>query len=73
MGKKGILSAIQVSLILVYLIMTLSSIFLQPLYLILGIICVLFFPGYNLLNIIKPQFSLIERLGYTIILSVLSH
>lgn len=61
---------IEIVLIFIYIFIIIFSIAIQPFYLILGIICVLFLPGYNLLNLIKPQFNLIEKLGYTIILSL---
>ncbi|MHA1492120.1 MAG: hypothetical protein ACTSRI_21025, partial [Promethearchaeota archaeon] len=61
---------LEIFLIFFYVLLTLFSIVLQPINLILGIICVLFLPGYNLLNLIKPHFKLIEKLGYALILSL---
>ena len=61
---------LELVIIFVYLFMVLSSIVILPVKLFLGIICVLFIPGYNLLNLIKPRAKLIEKLGYTTILSL---
>ena len=61
---------IQLFVILIYLIITLFSITIQPINLILGIICTLVLPGYNLLKIFKPNYTIIQKLGYTTILSL---
>lgn len=61
---------IEITFIIIYMFMILFSIVIQPINMILGIICVLFLPGYNLLNVIKPRFNLIEKLGYMTIISL---
>jgi len=61
---------IQLFVILIYLIITLFSITIQPINLILGIICTLVLPGYNLLKIFKPNYTIIQKLGYLTILSL---
>ena len=43
---------------------------LFPLNLLLGIICVLFLPGYNFLSLIFSKYSRIKKLGYMIIISL---
>jgi len=70
MNKLRFFLITELVLIIIYLFMIYNSIILFPLTLILGIISVLFLPGYNLLNLIKPQFKLFEKLGYTTILSL---
>lgn len=60
----------QLILIFYYLCTILFSIIIFPTNIVLGVICVLFLPGYNLLNLLKSKSSLIEKLGYTIILSL---
>ena len=61
---------IELFVVLIYLIITLFSIAVQPINLILGIICILVIPGYNLFKIFKPQSTLIQKLGYITILSL---
>lgn len=61
---------IEIAILFTYLYMFLNSIIIFPLNVILSIICLLFIPGYNLLNLIKPEADLIEKLGYTTILSI---
>ena len=61
---------IELLVILIYLIITLFSITIQPINLILGIFCILVIPGYNLLKIFKPQSTIIQKLGYITILSL---
>ncbi|MHA1696122.1 MAG: hypothetical protein ACTSUG_12705, partial [Candidatus Helarchaeota archaeon] len=36
----------------------------------LGVICILFLPGYNLLEIIKPKSTTMEKIGYIPIVSI---
>ena len=61
---------IELVLIFCYLFIILFSIVIFPINIILGIICILFLPGYNLLNLIKPEINLIQKLGYTTIISL---
>ena len=61
---------IELFVVLTYLIITLFSITVQPINLILGILCILVIPGFNLLKIFKPQSTLIQKLGYITILSL---
>ena len=61
---------IQLCIVLIYLIITIFSITIQPINLILGIFCTLVVPGYNLLKIIKPQFTILQKIGYFTILSL---
>ena len=61
---------IELFVVLIYFIMTLMSITIQPINLILGIFCTLVIPGYNLLKIFKPHSTIIQKLGYTTILSL---
>lgn len=68
--KNKIALIIELVLIFTYSFMILFSIVFMPINIILGIICILVLPGYNLLNLIKPQFNLIEKLGYMTILSL---
>ena len=57
-------------LILLYIYMISFSIFIFPINLILGIICVLWIPGNNLLKLIKPKSTLVEKIGLTVIFSI---
>ncbi len=57
-------------MIFTFLAINLLNILIQPFNLILGIICVLFLPGFNLISLIKPRFNLIEKLGYSFIISI---
>lgn len=68
--QNKIFIIIEILLIITYLSMILCSINISIINIILGVICVLFLPGYNLLNVIKPRFNLIEKLGYMTILSL---
>jgi len=70
MRRIRLLTILEVSAVLIYLIITLFSITIQPVNLILGIFCTLIIPGYNLLDIIKPQYKVIQKLGYMTILSL---
>lgn len=68
--ERAFLLIVELILIILYLFLILFHIVILPLNIILGIICVLFLPGYNLLNILKPRFNLIEKLGYMTIISL---
>ncbi len=57
-------------IILLYLLMNLFSIIIFPINIILGFICILFLPGYNLLKLIRPNSNLIEKLGYSTFFSL---
>ena len=61
---------IELLLIFIYYLMVLFSIDIQPIYLILGFLNVFILPGYNLLNLLKPNYPTIQKLGYTIIISL---
>ena len=54
---------IELILVIIYSFIILFSISIMYIKIILGLICVLFLPGYNLLNLIKPKFNLIQKLG----------
>ncbi len=70
MNIKRLYLVIELILIVIYSFMTLFSIVLQPINIILGFFIVFILPGYNLLNLIKPKFRFIEKLGYSIIISL---
>ena len=70
MRRIRLLTILEVSAVLIYLIITLFSITIQPVNLILGIFCTLIIPGYNLINTIKPKYKVIQKLGYMTILSL---
>lgn len=57
-------------LISIYYLMVLFSIIIQPINLILGFFIIFLLPGYNLLKILKPNYSIIQKLGYSIIVSL---
>jgi len=61
---------IEFFIILVYLLMNLFSIIIFPINLVLGFICILFLPGYNLVKLIRPNSNLMEKLGYSTIFSL---
>ncbi|MFX0141934.1 MAG: hypothetical protein ACFFDN_50320, partial [Candidatus Hodarchaeota archaeon] len=61
---------VQIFIIFLYLYLFLNSVLIFPLNLFLGIICVLFLPGYNLLSLIFSQYSRIKKLGYMTIISL---
>lgn len=61
---------IEIILISLYMYTIIFSILILPLNIILGILCILFLPGYNLLNLIKPNFSIIQKTGYMTIISL---
>ncbi|MEE9379448.1 MAG: hypothetical protein V3V33_15590 [Candidatus Lokiarchaeia archaeon] len=65
-----LLISTELILISTYLILLIFSITIQPLVIIFGLICNLFLPGYNLINLIKPRSNLIQKLGYSTILSI---
>ncbi len=54
----------------IYYLMVQFSIIIQPINLILGFLIIFILPGYNLLSILKPDYSIIRKLGYSIILSL---
>ena len=70
MKLKRIFLVTELFFIFIYYLMTLFSIIVQPLNLIFGFFIVFILPGYNLLKILKPDFSFIEKLGYVIIVSL---
>ena len=57
-------------LISIYYFLILFSITIQPINIILGFFIIFILPGYNLIDILKPDYSLIRKLGYAIILSL---
>ena len=57
---------IELSFISIYYLIVQFSITIQPINLILGFFIVFILPGYNLLNIIKPDYSVIRKLGYSL-------
>ncbi len=61
---------IELPIIFAYLFLLMYDILFQPINIILGIICVFVFPGLNLMNLIRSNTSLMEKLGYSIILSI---
>ncbi|KKK47786.1 hypothetical protein LCGC14_3151670 [marine sediment metagenome] len=61
---------VELCAILIYIIITLFSITIQPINLIFGIFCIMVIPGYNLVRIFKPQSTFILKIGYTTILSL---
>ncbi|MEE9378907.1 MAG: hypothetical protein V3V33_12825, partial [Candidatus Lokiarchaeia archaeon] len=61
---------IEISLIILYYLISIFSIIIQPLNLILGYLIVFILPGYNFLSIIKPAYKFIEKIGYAVILSL---
>lgn len=62
---------IELVLVITYTLMVLFySTFLFPAFFILGLICVLFFPGYNLINLIKPKIDRFLKIGYSTIVSI---
>ena len=60
----------EIILTILYIYLFLFSIIIFPINLVIGIICILVLPGYNLLNIWKPEFDTIRKLGYSIIMSL---
>ncbi len=60
---------IAVPILFIFFILYQFNIF--PVYLILGIVGVLFLPGYNLIKIIKPNLKFSHKLGYSSIFSLL--
>ena len=70
MNPKNKNFSIQIILIFTYTYFINLSINLFPLNIILGLLCVFFLPGYNLLNLIKPKSNLIEKLGLVPIISL---
>ncbi|MFX0136208.1 MAG: hypothetical protein ACFFDN_21390 [Candidatus Hodarchaeota archaeon] len=61
---------LEILIIFIHWSLILFSIIIQPLVLVLGIICMLFLPGYNLISILKPKFNFIQRWGYSTITSL---
>ncbi len=61
---------IEILIVFIYWYLILFSILLQPIILILGILCTLFLPGYNFIAIIRPKSSKIEKIGYSTVLSL---
>ncbi|GAI17225.1 unnamed protein product, partial [marine sediment metagenome] len=60
----------QILIIIIYSFMILFTIVIFPINVILGIVCNLFLPGYNLINLIKPDSGLIKKFGYMTIFSL---
>lgn len=61
---------VEILIIFIHWYLILFSIIIQPIILIFGIICILFLPGYNFLALIRPKSRIIEKLGYSTILSL---
>lgn len=61
---------LQIFIIFLYLYLFLNSVLIFPLNLLLGIICVLFLPGYNFLSLMFSQYNRIKKLGYMTIISL---
>ena len=57
-------------IIFIYLLLVLFSIVVFPINIILGFICILLLPGYNFLSLIKPNSSLLQKLGMSTIISL---
>ncbi len=70
MKIRKVILLIELILISIYYLMVQFSITIQPINLILGFFITFILPGYNLLNILKPDYSIIRKLGYSIILSL---
>ncbi|KKL17399.1 hypothetical protein LCGC14_2485950, partial [marine sediment metagenome] len=70
MKIRKVILLIELILISIYYLMIQFSITIQPINLILGFFIIFILPGYNLLNILKPDYSIIRKLGYSIILSL---
>ncbi len=70
MKIRKVVLLIELVLIFIYYLMVQFSITIQPINLILGFFIIFILPGYNLLNILKPGYSIIRKLGYSIILSL---
>ena len=68
-NKSTILTS-EILVIIIYSFIIIFSLTIQPVNLILGIICVLFIPGYNLTAILKPEFKFIQKIGYMTIFSL---
>ena len=70
MKIRKVILLIELILISIYYLMIQFSITIQPINLILGFFIIFILPGYNFLNILKPDYSIIRKLGYSIILSL---
>lgn len=53
-----------------FFFLTFFSIKIQPLNLILGFVCILILPGYNILNLIKPRWDFLAKVGCSSIISL---
>ena len=61
---------IELILVFIYYLMVRLSINIPLINIILGFFIIFILPGYNLLYILKPNSTIIEKLGYSIILSL---
>lgn len=71
MKYKKIFLIAQILIIFIYSLMTIFSIIILPVNVILGFLCILFLPGYNLINLLKPDSDIIKKVGYATFLSLL--
>ncbi len=71
MKYKGIFLIAQIIIIFIYSLVTIFSIIILPINVILGFLCILFLPGYNLISILKPDSDIIKKVGYATFLSLL--
>ncbi len=70
MKQSNIFPFVQGIICLIYAFFVLLNIFVFPINLILGIICIFFLPGYNLLTLIKPEAKKVEKLGLSVFFSL---
>jgi len=70
MKLRRVFLLIELVTLLIYFLMILFSVILQPLNMILGFFFVFILPGYNLISILKPEYQFSEKLGYMIVLSL---
>lgn len=61
---------IEISLIILYFLITIFSITIQPFNLILGYFIIIILPGYNLISLLKPAHNFMEKIGYAVFLSL---
>jgi len=71
MKYKRIFLIAQIIIIFIYSLLTIFSIIILPINLILGFLCILFLPGYNLISLLKPDSEIIKKVGYATFLSLL--
>ncbi|KKL87566.1 hypothetical protein LCGC14_1933440 [marine sediment metagenome] len=70
MKLRRVFLLIELVTLLIYFLMILFSVILQPLNMILGFFFVFILPGYNLVSILKPRYKFVEKLGYVVVLSL---